>query len=238
MHGHAAMDTELGRRAVDGATDGIGAQLFVGPFSRKEQRAAWPFETPILAQGRQQTPGQRNQARPIALAMANVDEACLAIDVGDFERQDFRNAQARAVGGHHHHAILERLDFAEQGLNMVAVDNRGQLLGHARPGDVLHLAGTAKRDGIEEAQAGDVHLDAGSARAALVVQQQKVTNLLAAHLGGRAHVVPHEPSGAPQIALLRANGIATKLEIGCHLLVQLTHGSSPCGCRRPSIGHR
>jgi hypothetical protein len=238
VHGHAAMDAQLGRRAVDGSTDGVGTQLLVGCLARKQERAVWPFEPPILAQGFEQPMRKRHQARPITLAVANMDEAGLAVDVPHLEREDLGDAQAGAVGGHDDHAVLERLELGEQGLHVVALDDGRQLLGHSGPGHVLHLGGPSERDGVEEAERGHVHLDGRGAGATLVVKHEKLHDLLAAQLGGRAHEMPHEPSSAPEVALLGARRIPAELEIGRHLLVQLTHVSSPCGCRRPVVGRR
>jgi len=75
-------------------------------------RAARPLQTPILAQGFEQSSRQRHQAWAIALAVSNVDETGLAVDVADFECKDLGNAQPCTVGGHHDHAVLERLDLA------------------------------------------------------------------------------------------------------------------------------
>jgi hypothetical protein len=204
MHGHPPMDAKLGRRPVDSTTDGVGAQLFVGLLPWEQQLATRSFQTPVLAQSREQASGQRDQARTIALAVPNVDETRLAVDVAGFECEDLGDAEAGAVGGHHNHAVLERLDLGEQGIDLVAADHRGQILSDTRPGNVLHLRWSIESDGIEEAKASDIHLDGGSARSALMMREQELPDLLAAHLLRRAHEVPHEPLCAPQITFLGA----------------------------------
>jgi hypothetical protein len=171
MHGHAAMDANLGRRPVHGATDGIGTQLFVGLLTREQKLAARSLGPPILAQSREQPLGQRDQARTIALAVPHVNEPGLAVDIARFECEDLGDAQTGTVGGHHDHAILERLDFAEQGIHLVAADHGRQLLRDTRPGNVLHLRGPTEGDGIEEPNTSDIHLDGGSARSALMVRE-------------------------------------------------------------------
>src|SRR5664279_3034317 len=235
MHGHPPMDAKLGGRPVDSATDGVGAQLLVGLLTRKQKLTARSFNTPVFAQSLEQALGQWDQARTIAFAMPDVNEPGLAVDVASFECEDFGDAQSRTVSGHHDHAVLERLDFAEQGLDLVAANHGGQILSYPRPGNVLHLGWTLERDRIEEAKTSDIHLDGGGAVASSVVQKQELPDFLASHLGRRAHELPRESLRAPKIALLRACRVSTELEIGCHLLVQLTHVSSPCGAGvRPS----
>ena len=172
---------------------------------RTLKRAARSFQPPILAQSREQPLGQRDQAGTIPLAVAHLDQPGLAVDVTRFERKDLGDAEACAVGGHHDHAVLERLDFAKQGVDLVAADHGGQLLRDTRPGNVLHLRRPFEGDSIEEAQTSDIHLDAGSARAALMVREQELPDFLAAHRRRRAHEVPHESLRALQIALLGAS---------------------------------
>ena len=84
MHGHPPIDAKLGRRKVDSTTDGIGAQLFVGLLPWEQELATRSFQTPVLAQSSEQTLGQRDQARSIALAVPNVDETRFAVDVAGF----------------------------------------------------------------------------------------------------------------------------------------------------------
>ena len=84
MHGYPPMDAKLGRRAVDSTADSVWAQLFVWLLPWKQKLATRSFQTPILAQSREQALGQRDQARPIALAVPNVDETRLAVDVAGF----------------------------------------------------------------------------------------------------------------------------------------------------------
>jgi len=103
--------------------------------------------------------------------MTNVDDPSLAINVAGFERQHLGDAQTGPVGGHDDHAADERLDFPEQSLDPVTADHSRQLLRNTRPGNIFHLRGTFQRDGVQEAQARHIHLDAGRALASLVKHQ-------------------------------------------------------------------
>jgi len=53
-------------------------------FSRADPVYFSRAAKPILAQSREQALGQRDQARPIALAVPNVDETRLAVDIAGF----------------------------------------------------------------------------------------------------------------------------------------------------------
>ena len=84
MHGYPPMDAKLGRRPVDSTADSVRAQLFVWLLPWKQELATRSFETPILAQSREQALGQRDQAWAITLAVPNVDETRFAVDVAGF----------------------------------------------------------------------------------------------------------------------------------------------------------
>jgi hypothetical protein len=88
VDGHTTGDAELGGGAVDGATDSIRAQLLARVLPREHQRP-WRFgQPPVVAQGFEQPLRQRDQARAVTFAVADVDEPRLSVNVPAFERQD------------------------------------------------------------------------------------------------------------------------------------------------------
>ena len=139
------------------------------------------------------------------------------------ERARLRDAHPRRVGGHEHRAVLDGLDAGEEQLDLAGVEDLGQRVRHAGPRDARGDLGPLERDGVEEGDRGDVHLPVGRAGAAIGEVDEEGSDLVLAHLAGRAAVEGDELAGAADVLLARHVAVPTKAEIGDHLVAQLSH---------------
>jgi hypothetical protein len=211
-----ALRDRLGQRVAHGVSRDRSSRL----GAREQEGAERTDLPPVLAQEVAQPIGQRHVTVAGALAVADVDELALAVDVVGAQRACLADAQPRAVRRHHYCAVLERLDRAEQLVYLRAAQDVGQALRDLRPGQRYDLLGPPQRRTVEEFQSGDVHLERLDSLALERQREQEVPDLTLAHLGGRAHVVRRELLRATQVLRARRGCVILQLEILGHPLAQ------------------
>src|SRR3954466_2673003 len=180
---------------------------------------------PVRPQDVEQALAEHHVAVLRALALVNVDEHALAVDIGGLQRARFRNPEPGTVGRHQDRAMLERPDLLEELLDLLASEDIWQALGSLGPRDLRDHLGTVQRRRIEELDGGDIHVLRRRTSLPLVHEvQQEVADLLLPELCRRAPVVVNEVVGALQVLLLRRRRESTQLEIGRHLVPDGSHG--------------
>src|SRR6266545_1952186 len=98
------------------------------PDSRKWIRS-WPplkCAPEVRPENIQEPQAEHHIAVLRPLALVNVDEHALAVDVEDPKRAGLRDAEPRAVSCHQDRAMHERPDLAEEMLHLVASHDIGQ----------------------------------------------------------------------------------------------------------------
>jgi hypothetical protein len=136
----------------------LGAELGV---AGKERGARRPIRFPVLAQGREHARAQHHIARA-ALAVADVDEHALAVDVVRLEGGDLPDAQPRAVGEHEDGTILRRRGRGEEPQDLAPAQELGE---HARDFRARDRCGAVPVPRGQEQAANRPELDVARARA-------------------------------------------------------------------------
>ncbi len=132
-----------------------------------------------------------------------------ASEVADAEVARLADAQSGAVGTEEQHAVLRRAHGGEHLGDFVGARDVEERARHLGVRDAFDHLGAAERDGVEELEGGDVHLEVGGAvvEGAGEVEQIRA-HVLGAELGGRAAEVGGELASAAQVLGARHFGKA------------------------------
>jgi hypothetical protein len=124
-----------------------------------EEPATWPHHPPPLPQDVEQVGREHDIAVLAALALLDPDQHAGAVDVGDLEVGDLRDAQAAAIGDAQRGAVLQAPRVRQQQRHLLRVQNHRQAIGRRDPRHAVTEAGPAQRDVEEEPQGrtGQVH---------------------------------------------------------------------------------
>ena len=121
----------------------------------------------------------------LALALADVDDHPLAVDIGDLQVQRFLTAKPGAVVQGQQRTMLGVRRRIEQSADFFAAPDRGQLAPHLGLDDLLIEPGLLQRPRVEELQRRPSTLNRSPGKLPLVEQiQQERTNMLWAQLIG------------------------------------------------------
>src|ERR1019366_2776900 len=107
---------------------------------------------PILAQSLQQLGGQQDIAVAGSLALANVNDHALAVDVGDLEMAHLGSAQARCIQHHHHGAMHKVAGRIDQARYLLLVKYGRQSQRPLRKWNVIGKVGPPESLDVEKAQ--------------------------------------------------------------------------------------
>ena len=86
------------------------------------------------------------------LAMTNLDQHAIAINIRDPQADGFRGAQPRGISGRQGRAGLQRRDRLKETHDLVGAQDRRQLAGRARIGNPFGDLCPVQRNAVEEAQ--------------------------------------------------------------------------------------
>lgn len=179
-----------------------------------------------LPQHRQDLRRENGVAVFPALGLLDADDHAGRIDVGNFEVDQFGNAQPSGIAQAEHHLEFEAGGVVDQAGDLVGTQRHRQLIGAADVfGDAQHrLVGLG--DGIEEAQPGDGLIDAGDRQAAWRQFETKQAQVVGRRLVGRAMDERGELSDALDVGEL---GLGCETADG-HVVDQaLTERADGCG---------
>jgi hypothetical protein len=129
-------DAHLFAQPLPDNTNCIRLQLLSSVLTGKQPVLGLP-SSPVDTQDLQQLQRQHDLARELALALADVDDHPLAVDVGDLQIQRFLTAQACAVVYGQQCAMLDVHLFIEQCTNFLPASDGGQLALHLGLDDFL-----------------------------------------------------------------------------------------------------
>jgi len=172
----------------------------------------------VRAQDREQLGAEHDVAIVAPLAVADVDEHPLAIDVGHVQGTDLADAQPRTVGRHEDRPVFERTGGREQLRDFRGAQDVRQGDGHAGVRDLRHRLGALERHAVvEEGERG--HVDAVRRRGDLLLPHQVVqkrADLRLTEDRRRAPKVCRESADTPQVDVLRGAAKALESTIGLH----------------------
>ena len=125
----------------------------------RKQIGLGPHPTPVLTQSLQQLGAQQNIPVAAALALVDMNDHALAIDIGDLEMAQFRAAYAGCLKRHHHGAAHQVLGCIDQPLHLFWTKYSGQLPGALRKGDMFGEIRSSQRLDVEKAQGRNIRSD-------------------------------------------------------------------------------
>jgi hypothetical protein len=166
----------------------------------------------------------------------------LAVDIGDPEGSDLRDAQPGAIGDRERSLILDRGGRVEQPHHLVAAQYHGQVAWMGRPDQLARQVGPI--DGLreEEPQRRDDTVHGRRRHAALALLDLELAHVIGRRRVGRAS---QERGKASDVADVVALGLARKpahAHVFDHALTQradrtgaknFIHGSAPSRLRKP-----
>ena len=117
-------------------TNRVRLQLLSSALTRKEPVLGLP-SAPVRAQDLQQLPRQHRLARELALALADMDDHPLAVDVGDLKIERLLTTQACAVVQGQQRSMLDVHLCIEHGTDFLTAPDCGELAPHLRLDDLL-----------------------------------------------------------------------------------------------------
>lgn len=201
-------------------------QGFRQATARKEPDGR-PIHFPVRAQLRQQRLGQERVAVFVAFALFDSDGHALAVDIGDFQTNDFAQTQPGVVSGHEHDAVFGIWGGGEEVPDFLDTQDFGQTLGVSARRQTEFSLGTAERGAVEEFQARGDQVAGAPGKLALVEQVQEIIqNPFFLDLIGRLVIVFGQPSDRPEIGLLGPIGQPPELHVANHPLSQCRHNAS------------
>jgi hypothetical protein len=155
----------------------------VRPPSRKKPLLGLT-PAPVQTQNLQQLRRQHDLARKLALALADVDDHPLAVDIGDLQVQSFLT-QTGAVVQCQQCTVLGVGRCIKQSTDFFPAPHRGQLAAHLGLDDLLIEPGLLQRPHVEELQRRSSTQNRSPGQLPLVQQvQQERTNMLWSELIG------------------------------------------------------
>ena len=202
----------------------VGADGLIRGLPREQVAAGRPLLAPVLAQQREQPVGEHGVALLVPLAVDDVDDLALAVDVRGTQRAGLGDAQSRAVGRHQDHAVLGRRDSGENLLGLDGSQDHRQLaLAVPRPRNADDRLGPLQRDRVQEADGGQIAAQGGALQPLVPQREHELAHVRLAQVRGRLHEMADEPARLVEVQLLRAGPVASDAEILYHLLANVTH---------------
>src|ERR1017187_2905729 len=194
---------------------------------------------PILAQSLQQLGGQQDIAVAGSLALANVNDHALAVDVGDLEMAHLGSAQARCIQHHHHGAMHKVAGRIDQARYLLLVKYGRQSQRPLRKWNVIGKVGPPESLDVEKAQSAGAKPN--SPRRQLTIAKQMnliLPDMVQAKPLWRTMEVPRKILHRVEIATCGALGIVATLEFIQHQLPKMGHGKPPVirGLHRQQCG--
>jgi hypothetical protein len=107
---------------------------------------------PVEAQQLQQSGRQHDLARELALALTDVDDHPLAVNIGDLQIQRFLTAKPCAVVQGQQCTVLDVHRRLKQGADFLTAPDGGQLAAHLGLDDLLIEPGLLQRPQVKELQ--------------------------------------------------------------------------------------
>jgi hypothetical protein len=98
----------------------------------------------------------------------------LRIDIGDFQRHSFADAQSGSVTDHQGGAVLEAGDVIEEGQHFLLAEHDGKFVGAASAGEVLAGPGHLQGGEIQKLHGGKVLVDGLGGELAFVEQVELI----------------------------------------------------------------
>src|SRR5450759_4298835 len=192
-------------RLPAGALDGAGAGGLLGLLGSEEQsgsRGSRSLTLPVSPEDGQQLRGEHHVAILLSLALTDMDEHALAIDVAGRQPDDFGNAKAGRVGGHQKGLVPGVLESSEESSNFSRTQDDWKSSFPSRIGDGLQRPLLVQRNLVEKSKSGH-GLDEQTARELLFHE----VDLEGAHLFGpkklgRSSKVSREPGDQTDVGLL------------------------------------
>ena len=183
-----------------------------------------PVDTQVLEQGR----AQGQVAVLVSLAIDDMDDHALAVDVGDLEPGEFGAAHAGSVKHHQQGALKQTAAGVDQTCDFFLAEDVGQLLPRLGIGQELTELMAMKRAHEEEPQCGHVVLDAPRAELKLSEQIGLVAaQMIRTELVRRLVEVLGEPLDETQITPRCADRVVATLELFEHHLAKMSHSVLP-----------
>ncbi|XXZ00716.1 hypothetical protein WME73_35765 [Sorangium sp. So ce302] len=196
--------------------------------TREQLRSSGSLRPPVDAQRGQHGGAEHHVPITPELAIADVDEVALAVDVLDPQRADLIDPQTGAVRRQDDRALLDRADRVEQRLDLGAAEDRRQLLGYLRPGDRDGDLRTPERGGVEELDRRHVLVLRRLRDLSLLGEvEQKRAHLVETHLLRRLAVVGYEGPCAAEVIVACRRLVSPQLQVFGHSIAELSHRCPP-----------
>jgi hypothetical protein len=140
---------------------GAGADMIlVVPGRGKQPRAGRTQDAEVGAEEGQQGGRQHGVTVLGALGVFEAQEHALAVDVADFERHRFGDAEPGTIAGQQDGALFEPVQVVEEMLHLLGGENDGKLFFYAGAREVLLFPGHLQGDQEEKLDSGDEGADA------------------------------------------------------------------------------
>ena len=178
----------------------------------------------MIEQGR----AQRQVAILVSLAIDNVEDHALAVDVGDLDPGQFGAAHTGSVKHHQQRALKQTRAGVDQTCNFLLAEDAGQLPRTLWIGQELAELMAMQRAHEEEPQCGHVVFDASRAELELPEQIGLVAaQMIRTKLIRRLVEVLGEPLDKAQIAPRRTGRVVATLEFFEHHFAKTSHSQLP-----------
>ena len=200
----------------------------------REEPDGRPVHFPVFAQLGQERLGQERVAVFVSFALFDADHHALAVDVGDFETNNFAETQSGVIRGHQQGAVFGILSGRKEVLDFLNAQDFGQSLGVSARRQTEFSLGAAERGAVEEFQTRGDEVTSAPGEFALVQQVQEIIqNPFFLDLIGGLFIVFGQPSDRPEIGLLGPVGQPPELHVANHPLSQCRHNASCEMSRNP-----
>ena len=158
---------------------------------RREQPRARMADLPVAAQKSQQRRRKRHVAILATLALIDVDRHTFAVDVGDFQPRDFRDAQTRRIDSTQEGSVLVVAHGAKKSVHLLDARDHGKFPGSFCGQNAPDFPVAAERHAVEKPQGADLRVKV-TGRDALLLDQVDLPNadfFLAQQVGRLAEVL-------------------------------------------------
>jgi len=164
----------------------------------------------------------------VPLAVDDMDDHALAVDVGDLDPGELGAAHAGSVKNHQQRALKQTAAGVDQTRDFFLAEDAGQLPGALRIGQELAELMATQRAHEEEPQCGHVVLD--RSRAELELREQiglVAAQMIRTELVRRLVEVLGEPFDETQITPRRAGRVVATLKLFEHHFAKTSHSVLP-----------
>ena len=223
MRGYGLAGDDVAHRG-DGVCHRVPGDVAVGIDPAGKQPRAGPIALVVAAQVVQQDRRQRHQTILAALALHDVQQHPLAVDVCDSQGDRLGNAQPGRIQGHRDDAVLGVGDRFEYGAHLVLAQHQGQLLGLLGERDGLDVPALAERLEVQEAEGADRLIEAAPSQLSGVHQMQLIGPYIVERQQLRGALeVASEQRDLPDVAVDGAGREVAHLHVFDHSLTQWCH---------------